>query len=151
MTVLFRANQTGRVLECSLVPQPVTSDEGRVRDLGLRHLDWHNSTALANSALHIMGSNTIRPKPPRSSLIRTISWLIEYLFTILCSLVVLFLNVRTFLTVRGIFFVPDSEKSSKLRKIAKHCPEYISWVVFEFETLSVIRIRVYDCSYNLSF
>ena len=88
---------------------PVASAEGRVRDLGLRHLDWHNSTALANSALHIMGNIQIWPWPPRISqsghflicfkethfpefpgrfynnLIRVISRPIGYWYKIVCS------------------------------------------------------------------
>ena len=45
----------------------VASDGGRVRYLGQRHLEWHNSTALANSAVHIMGNFQIKQRLPRSS------------------------------------------------------------------------------------
>ena len=45
---------------------PVGNSEGRVEHLGLHHLDWHNSTALMNSALDIRGNIQIRPRPPRS-------------------------------------------------------------------------------------
>ena len=52
LTVLMPSNQTG-VFACTPA-LPVASDEGKVRDLKLSHLDWHNFTALANTALHIM-------------------------------------------------------------------------------------------------
>ena len=36
-------------------------------EIGLCYLDWHNSTAVANSELHINENIQIKPRPPRSS------------------------------------------------------------------------------------
>ena len=36
---------------------------GKTEHLGLGHLDWHYSTALANSALHIRGIHQTSPIP----------------------------------------------------------------------------------------
>ena len=46
--------QSSAVFACTPA-LPVASDEGRGRELGRRHMDWHNSTDLAKSALRIMG------------------------------------------------------------------------------------------------